>query len=193
MDPQECPSGHSWVSWMISLQQGTLVLAARCRCGQSPRSCLPMIGLEHAWPAHIDSTSTRAELMRRSAGGSRSTGGDIEPAIVIRRPIGAVRCVLVEVDLCERAMHAQARSWAGTIAEIGRCDHHGRGTRACRAAMESSTRPGCDGRAFLGVHRPITAGTSNDRKFAQVAYHTLGCPLGARVIPLSKLDQGACD
>jgi hypothetical protein len=64
---------------------------------------------------------------------------------------------------------------------------------AHRAYVANIHETVCDGCAFLGVHRPITAGTSNDRKFAQVAYHTLGCPLGARVIPLSKLDQGACD
>ena len=65
---------------------------------------------------------------------------------------------------------------------------------AHRAYVANIHETVCDGCAFLGVHRPITAGTSNDRKFAQVAYHTLGCPLGARVIPmasedLSKLDQ----
>jgi hypothetical protein len=49
---------------------------------------------------------------------------------------------------------------------------------AHRAYVANIHETVCDGCAFLGVHRPITAGTSNDRKFAQVAYHTLGCPPG---------------
>jgi hypothetical protein len=43
-------------------------------------------------------------------------------------------------------------------------------------ALANIHETGCDGRAFLGVHRPITAGTSNDRKFAQVAYHRWAAP-----------------
>ena len=47
---------------------------------------------------------------------------------------------------------------------------------AHRAYVANIHETVCDGCAFLGVHRPITAGTSNDWKFAQVAYHTLGLP-----------------
>ena len=47
---------------------------------------------------------------------------------------------------------------------------------AHRAYVANIHEMGCDGRAFLGLHRPITAGTSNDRKFAQVAYHRWAAP-----------------
>ena len=47
---------------------------------------------------------------------------------------------------------------------------------AHRAYVANIHETVCDGCAFLGVHRPITAGTSNDRKFAQVAYHRWAAP-----------------
>ena len=47
---------------------------------------------------------------------------------------------------------------------------------AHRAYVANIHETVCDGCAFLGVHRPITAGTSNDWKFAQVAYHRWAAP-----------------
>src|SRR5215207_418033 len=46
---------------------------------QSPQSCLRMIGLEQAWPAHIDSTSTRAQHTAPSRW-LTITGGEMKPA-----------------------------------------------------------------------------------------------------------------
>ena len=44
---------------------------------------------------------------------------------------------------------------------------------------------GCDGCEFLGVHRPITAGTLNDREFVHLAFHApdLAC---LRVVPMDR-------
>src|SRR4029077_10640342 len=47
---------------------------------------------------------------------------------------------------------------------------------AHRAYVANIHETVCYGCAFLGVHRSITAGTSNDRKFAQVAYHRWAAP-----------------
>ncbi len=47
-------------------------------------------------------------------------------------------------SLCERAMHAQARSCAGTIAEIGRSDHYGHANKSvpCCNGISSCGRLG---------------------------------------------------
>ena len=47
---------------------------------------------------------------------------------------------------------------------------------AHRAYVANIHETGCDERAFLGVHWSITAGTSNDGKSAQVAYHGWAAP-----------------
>ena len=49
----------------------------------------------------------------------------------------------------------------------------------------------CDGCAFLGVHRPITAGTSNDREFAQVAYHRWAAPWVLACSPSESINEVA--